>query len=1154
MRTTYSKHVGSQIDMDAQLTQLLRTRRFLPLFLTQFLQAFNDAAFKNAMVIAITYNIAMYSVQETGWLLAAAAGIFVFPFLLFSALAGQLADKYDKALITRIVKASEILLMAGAAYAFFYRNVSMLYFILFLMGTHTTFFAPIKFAILPDHLRHDQLLGANALIEASTFLAILVGTIMGGVLVSTTLEPMFVSSFLISVAVCGWISSFFIPKTQPGQKHLKIHWNLWQETWRIINHTRKQSDVFLAILGISWFWLIGAIFLSQLPNYSKVIIGGSASLANMLLAFLTIGIGFGSLLMHRLLKGEVNTNYVPISLLGMSVFSFDLCFASPSHVDPQTKIGVITFLSYFNNWRIMFDLTAMATCGGMYTVPLYAYVQSRASRAHRARIIASNNIINSVFMIGASILMSVLIAIHFTIPQIFMVLAGANLVVAIYICKLLPHAIIQSYLKWALRSLFRVKVENIHHYHDAGKRTVIIANHSSYLDMILLAAFTPDRLMFAINAHQAKRWWMKPILFLVDAYPIDPAKPFSTKTLIHKIRRNRRCVIFPEGRLTVTGSLMKVYEGPGMIADKAGATILPIRIRGAVNSPFTRLRGKVAIRAFPQITLTFLPPEKISLSESLSKRERRQVIGRKLYDIMINMLFNTSDYDRTLYEALLETISVQKRKRKILEDIERKPISYGTLLLKTQVLGCVISRQTKINERVGVILPNTIPAVITFFALQAYGRTPAMLNYTAGPRTVGLACQLACIKTIYTSKRFIKVAELQPIIDYLQEMNVTIIYLESLKKEITIKDKLLGIWRSHSRSFYDNRIRPMQDHNDPAVILFTSGSEGKPKGVALSHKNILSNRYQISSIIDFIREDIIFNALPIFHSFGLTAGMILPLITGMRTFFYPSPLHYRIIPELIYDTNATVLFGTNTFLMGYARYAHHYDFYSIRYVVAGAEKLRDETRKLWHDKFGIRILEGYGATETSPVLSVNTPLQNKSGSVGRLVPGIEYKIEDVEGIKQGGRLLVRGPNIMRGYLRAEDPGVLYPPKNGWYDTGDIVDVDEDGFITILGRAKRFAKIAGEMVSLTAVEEAIHKVWPDNLNVVVSLPDLKKGEQLVLVTDQADATLADVLQHFREQQITELAMPKKIVIVEQVPLLGSGKINYPQTTELVLEEA
>lgn len=702
-----------------------------------------------------------------------------------------------------------------------------------------------------------------------------------------------------------------------------------------------------------------------------------------------------------------------------------------------------------------------------------------------------------------------------------------------------------------LKALYNVEIEGVENFSKAGNRVLIIANHLSFLDALLLAVFLPEKPLFAVNTFIAQQWWIKPFLALADTFPLDPTNPMATKSLISEIRKDRKCVIFPEGRITVTGSLMKVYEGPGMIADKSDAMLLPVRLDGAQFTPLSRLRGKVRLRWFPQVTIRILEPRRFEVPAGLRGRARRAAMSQKLYDIMTEMIFESSDYHKTLFQGLLDAMAVHGASHKIIVDVERKPLSYRQLVARSFVIGGHIAKTTEKGEYVGVLLPNMTGTISVFFGLQAFGRVPALLNFSTGLKNVLSACQTAKIRQVYTSRRFVEAGKLGDMISGLQGEGIKIVYLEDVREKIGLEDKLRGLAASWFPKYFYNRDGGNSPH-DAAVVLFTSGSEGVPKGVVLSHANIQANRFQLSARVDFGPTDKVFNALPIFHSFGLTAGTILPILSGIQTFFYPSPLHYRIVPELVYDTNATILFGTDTFLSGYARFAHPYDFYAVRYVFSGAEKLKDETRKIYAEKYGVRVLEGYGATETAPVLSANTPMQSKTGTVGRLMPGIKYKLEEVPGVTDGGRLIVSGPNIMKGYLLSDNPGRIVPPRDGWYDTGDIVSFDEKGYISIKGRAKRFAKIGGEMVSLAAAEALASAVWPQNHHAVINIPDPKKGEALVLVTDFQQAEVRPLLEHAQQSGTSELMVPRRIKIVDAIPVLGTGKTDYVTLQKAVSE--
>ncbi len=705
---------------------------------------------------------------------------------------------------------------------------------------------------------------------------------------------------------------------------------------------------------------------------------------------------------------------------------------------------------------------------------------------------------------------------------------------------------IKEMVRWLLTRLYAVEIKGLEHYRQAGERVLIIANHSSYLDPVLLFAFFPDKLTFAVNSRMAQAWWVRLGLAFVNFVAMDPANPLSLKKMVRQLRAGHKAVIFPEGRMTVTGALMKVYQGPGMVAERSGAAMLPVRIDGAQYTPFSHLRGRVRIRWFPKITLNILPPRALAVPASLRGRARRDAAGQMLSDIMTEMMFETTGYRDTLLHALLDARRIHGGAHVVVEDIERRPLTYNQLLTRMFVLGEGVARDTRAGARVGVLLPNAVGTVAIFLALHAQGRIPAMLNYSAGARGLLAALRAADLRVIYTSRQFVAAAKLERAMTRLAQ-RVRIIYLEDVLAGVTLPQRVRSwVAARFAHTALQHPCRHIQP-DDPAVVLFTSGSEGAPKGVVLSHANLLANHAQLASRFAFSAQDVILNVLPMFHSFGLSAATLLPLFSGMKTFLYPTPLHYRIIPEIAYDVNATILFGTNTFLAAYACHAHPYDFYSLRYVFAGAERLHMETRRVWSEKFGLRLFEGYGATETAPVLAVNTPMDYRAGSVGRLLPGVEHHLVAVPGIEEGGRLEVRGPNVMLGYLHAEQPGVLAPATalrgTGWYDTGDIVAIDTDGYVWIKGRAQRYAEVGGEMVSLAQVEALAGRIWPAATHAAVMVPIANTGEQVILLTTEVQAECARLHEQARAEGLAEINVPQRVVSVPELPLSGSGKVDY-----------
>ena len=504
--------------------------------------------------------------------------------------------------------------------------------------------------------------------------------------------------------------------------------------------------------------------------------------------------------------------------------------------------------------------------------------------------------------------------------------------------------------------------------------------------------------------------------------------------------------------------------------------------------------------------------------------------------------------DRAVFDALIEARDAYGANKPILEDQERNPLSYTDLIRAAFALGRKIAAMTDRGERVGVLLPSSAGVVVTFFALHAFGRVPVMLNFTAGIRNLRAACKVAGVRRILTAHRFIDQAKLEDLVDALDaEQEIT--YLEDVRERVNAIDKAFAaLAGAFPRAF-----RSAASPADPGVILFTSGSFGAPRGVVLSQGNLTANVEQIAAHIELDPAWVMFNPLPTFHCFGLTGGVLLPILTGMKAFQYPSPLHVKQIPPLIRDTGASILLATDTFVNQYARSADLGELSGLKFVVCGAERVHDETHNLVASRFGdVPLIEGYGATEASPVIAVNRPEANKRGTVGDLVPGMEIRLEPVEGIASGGQLFVRGPNVMSGYL--DEDGVLIAPVDGWHDTGDIVSLDDEGWITIQGRVKRFAKIAGEMVSLTAVEALAAGVWPDARHAVIAMPDARKGERLVLVTDRLDAQVGPLIAHARAIGAPELLVPSRIVRAPQVPVLGTGKTDYVAIQRIAESEA
>jgi acyl-[acyl-carrier-protein]-phospholipid O-acyltransferase/long-chain-fatty-acid--[acyl-carrier-protein] ligase len=600
-------------------------------------------------------------------------------------------------------------------------------------------------------------------------------------------------------------------------------------------------------------------------------------------------------------------------------------------------------------------------------------------------------------------------------------------------------ALLKGVIRILLTALYRVRLRGIEHYHAAGPRALIVANHTSYLDAVLLVAFLPDRLTFAVNSHVARRWWVRLGLRFVDFFPLDPANPYSLRGLIRHLRAERRAVIFPEGRITVTGALMKIYHGSGLVADRTNATLLPVRIEGAQYTPFSRQGARS--RWLPRITLTFLPPRPLSLPNEARGRERRLLAGRQLADLMAEMMFITSPWRRPLFAALLEAGRVHGGAREIAEDIDRAPVTYRALIARSLILGRALARASAPGERVGLMLPGALATVYALFGLAAHGRVAVLFDPgAASADELRAACRRAAIRTCYTSRRYVRAAHLEALVESLATI-VQVRYLEDVRDRLTPFHWLAGYAHGALASLTGDAGRGVASPDSPAVVLFIPAPDGTLGETTFTHASLLAGCRQLAARIPLGTQQSLLSVLPPADPLGLVTGMLLPLVSGARVFLYPAPHHYRIVPEMAYGTNTTMLFATDELLARYAEHAHPYDFQSLRYVFADARYLRETTRRTWAEKFGLRLFEIYGRAGIAPALAVNSPVDYRSGTVGRLMPGLEKRLEPEAGQHNCGRLSVRGPGL--------SPSGAAP--DGWSETGDIVAIDREGYVQLMGR-------------------------------------------------------------------------------------------------------
>jgi acyl-[acyl-carrier-protein]-phospholipid O-acyltransferase/long-chain-fatty-acid--[acyl-carrier-protein] ligase len=701
--------------------------------------------------------------------------------------------------------------------------------------------------------------------------------------------------------------------------------------------------------------------------------------------------------------------------------------------------------------------------------------------------------------------------------------------------------------KLFFRSLYRpvIKLDTLERALATGERVALTPHHASRIDPLLFSLFSSfaGRSPIAvIPPSMARQRWFGLFKSSFAHEVVDVNDPIAAKHINDLWKKSDFLIIFPEPEPTTSGLLMKISDAVVAALERSGAWVVPARACNMQFTPFSRMSGRLARVAAPRVTM--LSGEAAKLGGDGSKYSPKRALESMMNDTMMLGLWDK----KPLFDTLLEQRKLWGGRRVMAMDPSGERTDWNRFITLVMVMRRVALSIAKIGDRVGIMMPNSVFTLAAIIGVQRAEMEPAMINYSMGSRPLKEACAIAGVEVIVTSRRFVDEGKFQPLVDAITSGGITVKFLEDMIGGLSTLDKLSA---AISARFARPTPNPEKYAERTALVLFTSGSEGSPKPVALSFLNVQANTAQVRSTLDFYSTDVMVDVMPMFHSFGLCTGTIMPLSAGMPIAFYPTPLHYKKIPLYAYEVKGTVLLGTNAFLSGYARNAEPFDFVEMRYVICGGDKLRDATSDVWFEKFGAQVLEGYGVTECTPVVGVNRKGRNKPGSIGLPLPCVSTSLTPVDGVADGGRLVVRGPNVMKGYIRAD--GSIEPPPAEGYDTGDIVTIDDEGFVTIIGRAKRFAKIGGEMISLAYVEERAQEIWPDEPHAVVSVSGGDKGEIIVMLTERRDADREELRAALSRNGVSELSMPKKIIVVDALPRIGVGKVDYQAAAKLAAGE-
>jgi len=1122
---------------------LLRDRGFQSFLWTQFLGAFNDNVFKMIVsVAAVAYTAG--DADAGSQYLALTGAVFVLPFLLMAGWAGQIADRFSKTTVLVVTKSFEVLTMILALFALQAAHMPMLLVVLFLLAAQANFFSPAKYGILPELLPERDLSRANALLELTTFVAIVIGGGFGTLLFEHWKHEQWkMGAFLIGLAVLGSLFSLGIPKVKRSPSTEPFHWNPFSEIVRGFAELRKDRPMALTVAGISYFWFIGGLVQLTLVVFVEHTLHGTESQIGLLVAALAIGIGLGSMV-----SGRISGDTIELGMVAPAGIAMGLSACALGTVSTQ-------------GWAFVW-LTLTGFFGGMFIVPLNTFLQDEADPAEKGRILATNNFANMLGVILASgVLWLLHDKFHWSGEAIFFAGGVLSVVTSIYI--FIAHMLRSTvrFICWSiLHILFRLEVKGGQNIPAKGGG-VVVGNHVSYADAFLIGSATPRYVRWILWKTLYDIKLLTPIFRLLHTVPIDLSKPRdAVATLVHcrkEVEAGELAGIFPEGQITRTGHLLPFKRGYERISEsKSGeqAPIIPAWIEGLYGHPLSMKGGKL----FGSWDRWFRPKVKVIVGEPVMGPIPPEALRARVMELASQAANDKREADDTIGRRFVK-VARERWGSLAVADSFGKEMTFGKTLIGALLLRKWLDKNAPDQPMIGLLLPNSVGTALANIAVTLSGRTAVNLNFTSGAASMTSAIEQCGIKTVLSSKLFLVKQKIDPM--------PGVVYVEELIPKFSGLDKAIA--------FLQARFAPVGtlakgQTDDVAAIIFSSGSTGEPKGVELTHWNLLSNMEAVAQVYPVGTTDVMLGILPFFHSFGFGYNLWFPLLHRFPVIFHPNPNDAKTIGELSEKYGATFLLSTPTFAAGYARKCTKEQFSKIRYVLVGAEKLRPAVAQMFEEKFGIRMHEGYGCTEMAPVVSVNgpdfisdDPDQNnqigfKAESVGRPLPGVSLRFVDpatMEPVPYGqeGMLLVKGPSRMRGYLKQPDrtAKVLV---DGYYNTGDMARLDEEGFLYITGRLSRFSKIGGEMVPHLKVEECLQEIMGEATCLVIGVPDAQRGERLVVLHTSKELTSAGMVEHLSNAELPALWIPKpnQFFHVDAIPTLGTGKTDLRKSTDLAIE--